>query len=101
MSKLASECRQIICDLCSWNKGTLLWVPGHSSIPGNADADVLATERSSTSFLGPESAIPISSSVGRLKIKEWRAKKHSEYWGCHTGYEAVEALHCRAFGKTV
>lgn len=54
----------------------------------------LDRERSNTSFLGPESANPISSSVGRLKIKEWQAKKHSEYW-------AAEVLHCTAFGKTL
>jgi hypothetical protein len=38
----------------------------------------MAREGSSSLFLGPESAIPVSC-VGRLEIKELLIKKHSEY----------------------
>jgi hypothetical protein len=57
----------------------LLWVPGHSAIQGNVDADALAKNGLSILFLGPEPAIiiklTISPYVGMLIIKEWLTKK--------------------------
>jgi hypothetical protein len=36
-------------------------------------------------FLGLERAIPISSCVGKFKIKEWLPKNHSEYGAATPG----------------
>jgi hypothetical protein len=79
MLMLVWECWQAICALSSCNKVTLIWDHGHSGIEDNEDADAVAREGSSSSFLGPESAIPILSCVGRLKIKESLIKQHSKY----------------------
>jgi hypothetical protein len=78
MPKLVWECRQPICALSNRNKVILLCVPGHRRIQGNEDADTLAREVLSSSFLGPEPAISISPCVGRLKIEQWLIKKHSK-----------------------
>lgn len=43
--------------MSSWNKVTLLRVPRHCVIQGNEEADALATEGSSSTFLGSEPAI--------------------------------------------
>jgi ribonuclease HI len=60
----------IVFALSSWNKFMLLWVPGHCEIQGNEDANALAGQESSSSFLGPEPEISNSPCVGRLKVKE-------------------------------
>jgi hypothetical protein len=79
-SKLVWECQQALCALSSWNKVTFRWVPGHCGIQSNEDADALAREESSNSFLGPEPAITISLCVSTLKVKEWLKKRHSKHW---------------------
>jgi hypothetical protein len=84
-SKLVWECWQALCALSSRNKVTLLWVPGHCGIQSNKDADALATEESSNSFLGPEPSTTISPCVGRLKVKEWLKERHSEHWAAAPG----------------
>jgi hypothetical protein len=47
---------------------------------GNEDADVLATEGSSSLFLSPKPAISVSPCVGRLRVKEWLKDRHSKHW---------------------
>jgi hypothetical protein len=79
-SKLVWEYWQAICTLSNGNKKTFLWVPGHSGIQGNKDADVLVRKASGNSFLSPEPIILISRCVGRLKIKVQLVRKHSKYW---------------------
>jgi hypothetical protein len=58
----------------------LLWIPGHSRIQGNKDADTSATKRSSNPVHHPKPAIPVPSCVARLKIKVLLNKMHSKYW---------------------
>jgi ribonuclease HI len=76
-SKLLLECREAICVLSSRNRVSLRWVPGHSKIQDSEDADTLVRDGSSSSFLGPKTAIPVSPCVGRLKFKEWLREEYS------------------------
>lgn len=46
--------REILDTLSENNEVSLVWVPGHSDIPGNEKADELARAGGNTSFIGPD-----------------------------------------------
>ncbi|KAJ8976474.1 hypothetical protein NQ317_001155 [Molorchus minor] len=53
-SLLVLECKKTLNDLASRNKVILTWVPGHSGVRGNEEADRLAREGSEMYPIGPE-----------------------------------------------
>ncbi|KAJ8971488.1 hypothetical protein NQ317_004598 [Molorchus minor] len=53
-SRLVLECKKTLNDLASRNKVILTWVPGHSGVQGNEEADRLAREGSAMYPIGPE-----------------------------------------------
>lgn len=59
-SKLVWDCYQTLCRLTSHNKVALIWVPGHTGIQVNKEADELARQGSSCPINGPEPAFGIS-----------------------------------------
>jgi hypothetical protein len=65
-SKLVWEWWKVLCDLSSWNTTNILSVPSYCAIQGGKDLDALATEGSSSPFLGPEPAISISPCADKL-----------------------------------
>ncbi|KAJ8909306.1 hypothetical protein NQ315_004678 [Exocentrus adspersus] len=57
ISQVVLECTNSLAALGQRNKVRLVWVPGHSGVAGNEEADVLAPKGSSDTLTGPEPAI--------------------------------------------
>ena len=79
-SKIALSCRNHLASFSRRNNVTVLWVPGHSGIYGNEQADLLANTGSAHEFYGPEPALPVSTSVIKKGIKEWVNDSKELYW---------------------
>lgn len=79
-SKLVNQCMTTLENLSEHNDVSLIWVPGHSGIPGNERGDELAGKGSSERFLGPEPALGnCVSNLTRL-VKSETEKKHQDMW---------------------
>ena len=70
---------KVLKELSVFNTDRLLWVPGHSGVDGNEEADSLATQASYSDFIGPEPAIGITVTTVRSEIRSW-AKEHLKHW---------------------
>jgi len=56
-SQLVLETMKALTELFIHNCVRLLWVPGHSDIVGNEEADKLANEAAAAEYIGPEPAL--------------------------------------------
>ncbi len=59
----------------------LIWVPDHANVAGNE----LARSGSSTGFLGPEPAFPLSAGWAKSTIKTLGHNEHRSYWNSLPG----------------
>src|SRR6202012_1647205 len=62
------------------NEVTLTWVPGHSGVQGNEEADELARNGSSSSFIGPEPAIGRYPGLIKSLVKDRTNRYHQNRW---------------------
>jgi len=76
---------KVLKELSVFNTDRLLWVPGHSGVDGNEEADSLATQASYSDFIGPEPAIGITVTTVRSEIRSWTNKEHTVTSGMRTG----------------
>ena len=56
------NCKHTLSKLAQTNDVMIMWVPGHTGIQGNEEADLLANTGSAQEFYGAEPALPIAKS---------------------------------------
>jgi len=85
-SSLVAETKSALKRLSVFNRVRLLWVPGHSNIPGNEVVDALAKQAATSAFVGPEPAIGINMATVSTEIRRWANKEHEGVWESAAGY---------------
>lgn len=79
-SKLVYECKRKLQKLALNHTIKLIWVPGHTGIPGNERADELARKGTSTYFTGPEPVLGLSLCHLKTEIEGWAKSQHTKEW---------------------
>jgi len=89
-SSLVAETIKALTELSMFNSVRLLWIPGHSGIPGNETADQFAKQAASQYFVGPEPALGIPTtkicSVARL----WANAQQRNLWQSTSGCQQAK-----------
>ena len=77
---LVANCIDNLNTLCQNNQVTLMWVPGHSNIDGNEEADTLAKTGAYKTCEISEPAVPVSYRRCRLTVRNWMDEEHDKIW---------------------
>ncbi|KAJ8909966.1 hypothetical protein NQ315_005973 [Exocentrus adspersus] len=91
-SQVVLECTNSLAALGQRNKVRLVWVPGHSGVAGNEEADVLARKGFSDTLTGPEPAIGLPYSYPLGSIDNWTREKCQEDWSRGIGLRQARLL---------
>jgi hypothetical protein len=67
-------------DLSNNSRARLFWVPGHSDIKSNKEADRLARMGLDSHFCRLEFCVPMSASIDRDMNRKWVIDAHSKHW---------------------
>jgi hypothetical protein len=72
LKSYAVSSRDSLQELALSNRVRLAWVPGHSGIHGNEEANAIARTGSSSSFV----CLPLAPSSVKQREREWLLKSH-------------------------
>jgi len=79
-------------ELAIFNSVRLLWVPGHTGIPGNEIADGLAKQASAQSYFGPEPVLGITSTTVSNALKQWALLEQYTLWNSMVGCRQAKSM---------
>ena len=79
-SRLVWDCLNVIKQLATKNRVTLMWSPGHTGIKGNENADGLARAGAASAFIGPEPFCGVTKEFPKAAVKRWEDREKSSYW---------------------
>jgi len=92
-SQLVLETMKALTELSIHNYVGLLWVPGHSDIVGNEEANKLVKQAAAAEYIGPEPALGFSIIAVRSKVRQWAHNEHYKHRlnteGCRQAKELV------------
>jgi ribonuclease HI len=102
-SKLVQECKAALSNLNSKVPVTIMWIPGHSGIAGNEEADVLARTGSRTKPIGPEPILGITRTAAKKILNDWALVQQETRWRridiAKQAKELIKPGDCRLTGK--
>lgn len=70
-SQTVKDCKHNLNQLGLNNKITILWIPGHSNLQGNEEADRLANVGSATTINAPSPILKLGAFYAESVIEEW------------------------------
>jgi len=79
-ARLHRACNEKLNELAGRQSDCFTWVPEHTGILGNEQADRLAWQASSQTFIRPEPALLISHTVVQMAIRDWAYKQSDKHW---------------------
>ncbi|XP_039315406.1 uncharacterized protein LOC120359975 [Solenopsis invicta] len=79
-SRLVWDCRNALEKLAKDKEVIVTWVPGHSRIEGNEEADRLARAASRMEVFGPGPVLGVPFCLGRERLRAWLRNEHLESW---------------------
>jgi len=91
-SKLVMECKSTLEALSRGGGVYLAWVPGHTGVSGNMEADRLAGLGTREPLSGPEPSVGISYSTAVHSIEDMARKLFQQRWATALGMRQAKGL---------
>lgn len=99
-SRILKECYQALARAAEKRVVNLVWVPGHSNILGNDQADRLAREGSNLPMIGPKPALPVPLAHYKMDINQRMRRDMHQAWRLASGCQQAKAFIGNPCSKT-